>query len=211
MRLIEIFHSIEGEGIRAGMPVTFIRLAGCNLRCSYCDTKYSYNEEAENAEVVTPQEIIERVHEFGCNNITITGGEPLIHEDIEFLIDELLNKGFRVNVETNGTRPLYRAYNPDIIYTVDYKCPSSGMEDKMCMKAIVNADVLKFVVGSEEDLQSTLSIIPRSRAKHIFYSPVYGKIELETIVKFMLTHKLHNCRLQVQLHKLVWDPDMRGV
>ena len=83
MKLIEIFKSIEGEGIRAGMPVTFIRLAGCNLRCSYCDTKYSYNEEANNAEIITPYMIIERVKSMGCPNVTIIGGEPLIHSSID--------------------------------------------------------------------------------------------------------------------------------
>lgn len=211
MKLIEIFKSIEGEGIRAGMPVTFIRLAGCNLRCSYCDTKYSYNEEANNAEIITPYMIIERVKSMGCPNVTITGGEPLIHPSIETLIDELLNNGFWVNVETNGTQPLYRLDNDKLFYTVDYKCPSSNMTDKMNMEAIESAEVLKFVVGDENDLQSTLGIIPRSKAKHIFYSPVFNKIKLETIVDFLLKHKLYQCRLQVQLHKLVWDPDMRGV
>ena len=212
MRVVEIFKSIDGEGIRAGFPVTFIRLEGCNLRCSYCDTKYSY-EDAQYTEM-TPDEIYDKVYKLGCKRITITGGEPLIHENIFTLVEQLTHGGFHVNIETNGSvnvAPFVRAKN--ILLTVDYKCPSSGMSDQMCLDNLAQLsknDVLKFVVGSKEDLDACRDIKKYTSAQ-VFISPVFGQIEPKEIVEYMLEHDMQDCRIQLQLHKFIWPVDMRGV
>ena len=127
MKVVEIFKSIDGEGIRVGYPVTFIRLAGCNLRCNYCDTKYSY--ENEKFTEMTPQKIYNRVYKLGGRRITLTGGEPLIHKDVKVLVDLLIDKGYEVNIETNGSVDITGYLSKNIIVTMDYKCAGSGMED----------------------------------------------------------------------------------
>lgn len=212
MRVIEIFKSIDGEGIRAGFPVTFIRLAGCNLRCSYCDTKYSYDEES--AKEMTFEEIHAEVYRMGCKKITLTGGEPLIHEDVDKLIDRLLHRGFQVNIETNGSVDIspYLKYKTAII-TMDYKCPSSGMESQMILGnigALRSQDVLKFVVGNKEDLDICRNICSNTKAQ-VFISPIFNRITPKEIVEYILEHNMLNCRVQVQLHKIIWDPNMKGV
>ena len=217
MKVIEIFSSIEGEGKRAGMPCTFIRLAGCNLRCTYCDTKYSYDETT--AQEMTPKEIINQVKELGIPMVTVTGGEPLIHKDVELLLELLGKEGFLINVETNGSVNIRGKVNrlkyPSAFFTIDYKSPSSGMNDKMFLeniKAARHCDVLKFVVGTQEDLDKALEIIEtHNPIAQIYFSPVWGQIEMAEIVDFMKAHKLYNCHIQVQLHKIIWDPEKRGV
>lgn len=222
MKVVEIFKSIEGEGIRAGLPVTFIRLYGCNLRCEYCDTKYSYIEENTKEgihpyQTQTIVEILETVLSLGCKNITITGGEPLIHPGIESLIDSLLSLGCKVNIETNGTRAIPPKYEEeeDIIFTMDYKCPSSGMNGKMMagvFKTLRRQDVLKFVVSDEKDLDKMVEVLETLKiTSFIFVSPVFGAIEPAQIVDYLLRHHLHNIRIQLQLHKIIWHPDQRGV
>lgn len=222
MKVVEIFNSIEGEGIRAGLPVTFIRLHGCNLRCSYCDTKYSYNEIDEEKgvcpyTVMTVEEIAETAMRLGCPNITITGGEPLIHCGIERLIDLLTLLGCEINIETNGTCPVPNKYrnHDNIIFTMDYKCPGSGMNDKMDrypFDTLRYHDVLKFVVSDVADLEKMVEVLDTLETKPaVFVSPVFDKIELETIAQFLLEHRLYSVRMQVQLHKIIWDPEMRGV
>ena len=212
MKVIEIFKSIDGEGIRAGFPVTFIRLEGCNLRCSYCDTKYSY-EKAQFTEM-TPHKIYDTVYRLGCKRVTLTGGEPLIHKDVNTLIELLTHGGFRVNIETNGAvdvAPYVKARN--ILITMDYKCPSSGMTDKMLLNNLPKLsknDVLKFVVGSKDDLDACRDIKGYTNAQ-IFISPVFGQIEPKEIVEYMLEHDMQDCRIQIQMHKIIWEPDKRGV
>lgn len=212
MRIVEIFKSIDGEGIRAGYPVVFIRLAGCNLRCSYCDTKYSYNEE-EYPDIAV-DDIVKTVSKFGCCRVTLTGGEPLIHGDVDFLVEELTNRGIEVNIETNGSVDI-SPYVSDkkVIVTMDYKCPSSGMENMMLfsnLDKLRQKDVLKFVVKSKEDLNTCFNLRHSSKAQ-IFISPVFGSIEPKEIVEYMLEHGMNNCRVQLQLHKFIWDPNQKGV
>jgi len=164
-------------------------------------------------------EIMDKVYELGVKSITITGGEPLIHSGIQNLIKMLIKEGFWVNVETNGSVPLVMpepTVNRNLLfYTMDYKCPSSDMEHKMALynlSALTEMDVLKFVVGDIKDLDKALEIIETYEPKAaIYFSPVFNKIETSDIVDYILTHKLHNCRVQVQLHKIIWDPDKRGV
>ena len=211
MKVVEIFKSIDGEGIRVGYPVTFIRLAGCNLRCNYCDTKYSY--ENEKFTEMTPQEIYIQVYKLGGKRITLTGGEPLIHKDVKVLVNLLIQKGYEVNIETNGSVDITLFLDKHTIITMDYKCAGSGMEDKMLLDNISKLrkqDVLKFVVSDDNDLDTVQRIYQNTKAT-VYISPVFGRIEPKQIVEYMLEHNMENCRVQVQLHKIIWNPEERGV
>ena len=235
MKVSEIFKSIEGEGIRMGQAAVFVRLHGCNLRCSYCDSMYAV--EGNDFKTMSVDEVLAAVeayrNESGVKCVTLTGGEPLLHSGVEELLTKLSESGFLVNVETNGTVPC-KWQLPGLFYTMDWKCKSSGMSSKMKMENMETLgaqDVLKFVVGSVEDLDEAekvvaeLSQIKSSRNRdaagnvatsmpYIFISPVYGKLSNEYIVNWMITSKVmtaNNARFQVQLHKIVWNPDMRGV
>lgn len=213
MKVVEIFKSIDGEGIRAGFPVTFIRLAGCNLRCSYCDSNYACDWKDEDVTEMTPKEIFKNVYLKGNTRITLTGGEPLIHEDVDSLIDILTGSGFEVNIETNGSVDIERYLQRNIIVTMDYKCPSSNMTEQMLLENLEllrKQDVLKFVVGSKQDLDCCRDIIKYTDAQ-IFISPVFGKIEPKEIVEYMIEHDMQHCRIQLQMHKIIYDPNARGV
>lgn len=221
MKVVEIFSSIDGEGIRAGLPVTFVRLYGCNLNCSYCDTPYSHLTEEDNAKEMSIDEIVRAVEYNGIPNVTITGGEPMIHSNIIELFDELLERGYYVNVETNGTYPVPTKYNMGhanahkIIFTMDYKCPSSGMQEEMSIANLNTLrcnDVLKFVVGSVHDMDEAKKVLKMMDAcPTVYFSPVFGQINPESIVKYMLCHHLYDCRIQIQMHKVIWNPNERGV
>ncbi len=215
MKVNEIFTSIEGEGIRAGSLCTFIRFSGCNLRCKWCDTAYAFDEGQE----MSIDEIIDKIPEDVCN-ITLTGGEPLLQPELPKLIEKLILNNHEVNIETNGSisfSQLPRLFDK-LMITADYKLPSSGMEDKMLKSELKNLhmdDVLKFVVGSKEDIErmeEAINIIkPRC---HIFISPVFNSIKLTDIVDWMKASelaKVYDIRLQIQLHKVIWDPTTRGV
>lgn len=215
MKVVEIFKSIEGEGIRAGYPATFIRLFGCNLRCSYCDTPYGY--EGNDYKEMTVDEIVQECMCLNCPRITLTGGEPLIHKDVNILIKNLLVNGFEVNIETNGSVDveLLKFLYPQVVITMDWKCPSSGCENKMStarLKDLKRNDVLKFVVGSKEDLEVCKSIYNTQELEcSIFISPIFGKIEPSEIVDYMLENNMMDCRVQLQMHKFIWNPNKRGV
>lgn len=240
MKVVEIFNSIDGEGKRTGELTTFIRLWGCNLRCGYCDTKYSYEQESEKLpyKEMAIEEIIKECDKYDTDNITLTGGEPLIHLDVKYLLRALSDAGYNVNVETNGSVPLKQYFNPDgtpakgyenVWFTVDYKCPSSGMEDKMCMdnftiKGAIRKYrnvVYKFVVGTEHDLRVMNQILntnildDQDLGNMVYISPIYGQITGAKIVEFMQQNKLFNAytpiRVQLQLHKYLWDVNKRGV
>lgn len=223
MKVVEIFSSIEGEGKRAGYLCTFVRLAGCNLRCVYCDTAYAFTD-AEATEM-SVDEIVTAVRKLGNKRVTVTGGEPLIHEHIgELLV--ALSWGFEVNVETNGSIDIQKIpemsfaqlqdfRNNHGFFTVDYKCKSSGMQNTMCLPMFRNltaADVLKFVVGSQEDLEDAYRVIMLAQPEaSVFFSPVWGDIEPVEIVNFLKKKDLQNARIQIQIHKIIWDPQKRGV
>lgn len=214
MKVVEIFKSIDGEGKRAGLPTTFIRLAGCNLRCAYCDTSYSFDVNA--AKEMSVDEIIEECKQYGVASITITGGEPLVHPHVATLLAEMNKTGmFDINIETNGSIDPSKYHGlSDVWFTVDYKCPSSGEEAKMdplAFRTLRKQDVLKFVVGCDEDLYKALDVIIKYRPIcEIYFSPVFG-YEPSKIVDFMLSHDLNHCKVQLQMHKYIWPVDMRGV
>lgn len=215
-RVNEIFSSIEGEGKRVGKLVTFIRLHGCNLKCSYCDTRYSC--EGTEYEKMNTNEILRRVEQLGNKRITLTGGEPLLAENVEELINCLVSYGCEVNIETNGSIDLTKL-NPlklnKIIYTMDYKCPSSGMEQNMCIdniRFLQKKDAIKFVVGDREDLERAYDVIRLSDCRATVYlSPVFGKIEPVQIVEFMKEKDWQRASIQLQIHKFIWNPQERGV
>ena len=226
MKIIEIFDSIDGEGIRTGQPATFIRLAGCNLRCSYCDTVYSLFGEETPCEYteMTTQEVISKVNTT-YKRITLTGGEPLVHKESSELVTALLEMGCEVNIETNGAVDivefLSRVPKSDkLFFTIDYKLPSSGMTDKMIWNNFLNlrpCDVIKFVVGSDEDIELTIEIVKQlkqvyKKMPHIFIGAVYGMYEAQKLVEIILKEEaLSDARYQIQLHKVIWDPEERGV
>lgn len=216
MLVNEIFPSIEGEGLWAGVPTTFIRLYGCNLHCSYCDTRYACDGGKSEFKHLSIDDILQAVEVFGNKHITLTGGEPLLQKDVYSLIKELIHHGYHVNIETNGSQSvvLYTHYN-DITVTMDYKSISSGENEMMLLSnlyALRSQDVLKFVVGNMEDLEDMRKVIEKYPLQcHIFISPIFGQIDPKDIVDYMLQHNLQNCRLQLQLHKFIWPTDQRGV
>lgn len=220
----EIFYSIEGEGQRAGLPCVFVRFSGCNLDCSYCDTKYA----CETKEQYSLVGLLDKIRSYECPNITLTGGEPLLQEGYTNLVYELLNEDFWVNTETNGSIDIPLIPNIRAFFTMDWKTPSSGQHIYMKeenLGRLFDCDVLKFVVGNREDLEYAEGILHRlddiiiRREKYskqkdsepaVFFSPVWGKIELKEIAEFLKEKRL-NAFLGVQLHKLIWGPDAQGV
>lgn len=217
MKINEIFSSIEGEGIRAGLPCVFIRFQNCNLRCSYCDSRYAC--EGSDYTCMSIDNIIDKVKSYNIPRATVTGGEPLIQKDIWKLIRKLSDEKISVNLETNGSIDISPnekfSYDDNLIITMDWKSISSGESDKMLesnLQQLTDADVLKFVVGNQQDLDQMKSIVETyNPGCHIFVSPIFGEIEPKDIVEYLLDNKLNHVRIQLQLHKYIWDPDKRGV
>lgn len=215
--VVEKFVSINGEGKRAGELAVFIRLRGCNLSCSYCDTRWA-NEENVPAELMTAAEICEYIKICGVKNVTLTGGEPMGKAGIEGLIAYLAeNAGVRIEIETNGSIDLSPFWSLPCSFTVDYKLPGSGMEDKMCLsnfERIRVEDTVKFVAGSRSDLKRAKEIIEKYRLAGrtaVYLSPVFGRIEPKDIVEFMIENRMNDVHIQIQMHKVIWDPKKRGV
>lgn len=217
MKICEIFSSIEGEGIRQGYPCTFIRTVGCNLRCGdWCDSKYTFKEDF-STKYLTVSEIVQVCERLKNKKVTFTGGEPLLQKNALDLLKALIDFGFEVNVETNGSidlKPFINYRDNDIfaeenlMFTVDYKCPSSGMEDRMLSSnwEIANGnDVIKFVVGNKQDLDCMKNWVNIHQFcyNHIFVSPIFGSIEPVEIVQYLKENDLQQVRIQLQIHKLI--------
>lgn len=218
-QVVETFVSINGEGRRAGELAVFIRFLGCNLNCSYCDTRWA-NKPDTPFRWMSEEEIYEYVKQTGVRNVTLTGGEPLLQPEIEALLTRLLGDSkIRVEIETNGSIDLtpFAKLQHAPSFTMDYKLAGSGMEDKMNRKnfsLLTIKDTVKFVVGSREDLERSAQIIEEENLlgrTAIYFSPVFGRIEPEEIVNFLMERKLNDVRVQLQLHKFIWDPDRKGV
>ena len=219
MRVAEKFISINGEGVRAGELAVFVRFQGCNLRCHYCDTKWALVQDCPYEEM-SPEQIHAYTKNTGIKNVTLTGGEPLLQKDMDRLLAILLaDEDLRVEIETNGAVDLKKfcACPGRPVFTMDYKLPSSGFERTMVLdnfELLSKDDTVKFVSGSTEDLERAYEIIREYdllRKCHVYFSPVFGDIEPAEIVSFMMDHKLNEARLQIQMHKVIWDPDKRGV
>lgn len=232
MRIVELFKSIEGEGIRTGKVATFIRSFGCNCRCVYCDSLYSVDGKyASNYPDMSIKEIVNKCKEFKTPYVTFTGGEPLIQPEAAELIKTLLEEGFEVNVETNGAvdiAPFKKSLlksdssylHNHLIFTIDYKSVSSGENNKMVQENFTNNlsdnDVVKFVVGTKEDLEDMKRVVgiietKSSELPHIFVSPIFGMINPKDIVEYIKDNDLFNVRMQLQIHKFIWPSDMKGV
>ena len=211
MKINEIFKSIQGESSFAGLPTLFVRLTGCNLRCQWCDTKYAYDEAVD----LTVDEVIGRVNAFGLQFVQITGGEPMLQGDVYELMDRLLISGYKVSLETNGSMDL-SSVDTRVVKIIDIKCPSSGESGQMYfnnLNYLLKSDEIKFVIKDRDDYNWAKGIIDRYNLIercNILVSPVYGEIEPREMAEWILEDNL-NVRLQIQLHKLIWHPEMRGV
>ncbi|MCI8388146.1 MAG: putative 7-carboxy-7-deazaguanine synthase QueE [Clostridiales bacterium] len=214
----EKFVSINGEGVKAGELAVFLRFCGCNLNCSFCDTRWANAADLQGEQLTTAQ-LVDYVKSTGVKNVTLTGGEPLLQANISELIDELIRYGFEVEIETNGSIPLkdFSSLPNRPSFTMDYKLAGSGMEMFMCVDNFAylsSDDTIKFVVGDIADLNRAAEIIctyDLTAHCHVYFSPVFGRIKPDTIVDFMKANKLNDVRLQLQLHKYIWDPNERGV
>lgn len=217
-KVIEKFTSVNGEGLRSGELTTFVRFFGCGLRCKFCDSKYTY-DDAEQYDVMDEGQILDYLLSTGIKNVTLAGGEPLYQPGIKELMTLLCNAGFRVEVETNGAHSI--APFMDIVnrpsFTLDYKTGCSGMTKFMDVsnyKYVTKRDSVKFVVGSIEDLDLMRSVVDEYKLlekTNVLVSPCYGDIEPRIIVEYMQQHKLNGYKMQIQMHKVIWDADKRGV
>lgn len=211
MKVCEIFTSIQGESSYAGLPCTFIRLTGCNLRCSYCDTVYAYEEGTE----LTEDEIINKVKAAGTNTVEITGGEPLLQGDVFNLIKRLLDEGYTVLVETNGSQDI-KGIDKRAVIILDIKTPGSKMSEKMRLSNLTYlkpADELKFVITDRRDYDWSKNFIIEhglSGKCKILFSPVFGNVDPADLSTWIISDRL-DVRLNLQLHKYIYSPDARGV
>jgi 7-carboxy-7-deazaguanine synthase len=211
LRVNEIFKSIQGESTYAGIPCIFVRLTGCNLRCSYCDTAYAYDEGL----VISLGEIIERVKRYECRNVCITGGEPLLQENINKMINLLKKNHFNVYIETNGSQNI-DILPKGIVRIVDIKCPGSGMEQEMDWKNIKRLtcnDEVKFIISSKRDYEWAKEITKKYKIidrTTVLFGLAHGKLKPKTLAGWILKDGL-DVRLQLQLHKIVWPDKTRCV
>lgn len=218
-QVVEHFISINGEGYRAGQLALFIRMKGCNLSCEYCDTKWA-NEPDAPATSMTTDEIEALVRKSGVDNVTLTGGEPLMREGIAELLERLSGiPGISIEIETNGSVDLrpFAEIADNILFTMDYKLACSGMEKRMYLpnfELLKEKDTVKFVIGSRADLERSKEILEKyclPGRVHVYFSPVFGSIDPQEMVAFMVEHRLNKVNLQLQLHKFIWDPNEKGV
>jgi 7-carboxy-7-deazaguanine synthase len=211
MKVCEIFASIQGESSYAGVPCTFIRMSGCNLRCSYCDTVYAYEEGTE----LTEGEIMGKVHAIGLKTVEITGGEPLLQRGVLALTKRLLEHGFRVLMETNGSQDI-RHVDRRAVLIPDVKTPGSGMANTFLMSnlgLLRPVDELKFVITGREDYEWSRNFAKEHSLTGkctLLFSPAFGILDARDLSKWMIDDRLE-ARLNLQLHKYIYGPDVRGV
>jgi 7-carboxy-7-deazaguanine synthase len=208
----EIFYSIQGESTLAGRPCVFVRLTACDLRCSWCDTAYAFYE----GEKRTVDDVVAEVERYGCPLIEITGGEPLLQEDVYPLMEALLAGGRTVLLETGGHRSIGRVPR-DVVRIVDVKCPASGEADRTDwtnLDALAPHDEVKFVIQDRADFDYACDVVGRhdlpARTAAVLFSPVHGVLEPAELARWMIERRVP-ARLQLQAHKYIWSPDTRGV
>lgn len=224
--MVEIFETIEGEGVKAGFPTIFVRVFHCNLRCTWCDTKYSYapaNPEFE----ASIDEIVQSVQQFSSHSICLTGGEPLIHREISAGIIQqlsLLEQIEDIHIETNGAidikpfaqiRSSNALWQEKVRFVMDYKLPASGEMNQMInenFQFLEKQDEIKFVIGSDDDFQIALEIMNQYHQQGlVLMSPVWETMPPQRLVEKVLAHQLSDVKVSLQLHKIIWDPNKRGV
>lgn len=219
--MVEIFETVEGEGTRAGFPTIFVRLFGCNLRCSWCDTTYSY-PPAEADKVLTIEQIVSEVKQYSSTHLCLTGGEPLLYGERSLaLIHALteLDQLVDIHIETNGAINLSffmkQIESSKVRYIMDFKLPDSGEIDQMDLSNLSKLrkqDELKFVIGSEEDFNVAKNILEDHPTLALpLFSPVWETMPPMKLVELMLKNGLSHVKLNMQLHKIIWDPAKRGV
>lgn len=207
----EIFYSIQGESTLAGRPCVFIRLSHCNLRCSYCDTGYAFGD----GELMSVESVIGRVRAFGCNLVEVTGGEPLLQASSLDLMKALCDEAYEVLLETGGSLDIGKV-DPRVRRIVDFKTPSSLMEDKNLwenVRFLKQTDEVKFVIGDKGDYEWAKEKIMRHNltgSSPVLMAPVFGKLKPLTLSEWILKDRL-DVRLQLQLHKYIWKPEEKGV
>lgn len=211
LRVNEIYHSIQGESSKSGLPCVFVRLTYCNLRCTYCDTEYAFYEGKDKS----IEEILNEVKKYNCKLVEVTGGEPLVQKETLELMKRLCNEGFDVMLETGGSLPI-KDIDERVLIIMDLKCPSSKMEKKNLYENInflKPADELKFVIGNREDYDWSKKIISEYDLKDkskILFSVVFGELEPVSLVNWIIEDKL-DVRYQLQMHKYIWHPETKGV
>lgn len=212
LKINEIFHSIQGESTKAGLPCVFVRLTYCNIRCVYCDTEYAFYEGSDRS----IDDIIAEVRSYKCNLVEITGGEPLVQENVHILMKELCDLGFEVLIETGGSLPIENI-DSRVKVIMDLKTPYSKMEKKNRYENIQYLkpnDEVKFVIGSREDYEWVKEMISKydlvNKAEQVLLSPVFDKVENIQLAEWILQDKL-DVRFQLQMHKYIWHPEARGV
>lgn len=213
MQVTEIFRSIQGESTHAGLACTFIRLTGCNLRCTWCDTEYAFH----GGERLSVDEVVARVGELGGKLVELTGGEPLLQKEAVPLLQRLLDDGYRVMLETSGERPLDDVPEA-VVKIVDVKCPDSGEADTFRLEnldAMARHDQVKFVVGTRKDYEFARDFTREHRLTERFaaviFSPVHGQANLAETAAWMLEDSLDDVRFGSQLHKQIWGAEATGV
>jgi 7-carboxy-7-deazaguanine synthase len=210
MRVTEIFFSIQGEGTRAGRPCTFVRFTGCDLRCVYCDTAYAFHGGQE----LSRDEILQEVARHPTRFVCLTGGEPMLQHELPALAADLLARGYEVAVETHGQRPT-ETLPPEVIRIVDVKTPASGEPppDLAYLDRLRPHDEVKFVVCSEQDFEWSRDVVRRHALEgraHLLFSPAWGAVEPRELARWLLASGL-DARLSLQIHKVLWGADVRGV
>lgn len=212
MTINEVFYSVQGESTYAGRPCVFVRLTACDLRCSWCDTPYAFHEGKKH----DLDAVLAEVERFDCDLVEVTGGEPLLQEDVYPLMQHLIERGKTVLLETGGHRSTARVPEP-VVTILDIKCPGSGEAGRMDWANIERLrahDEVKFVIKDRADYEYARDAIARHdlarRSAAIHMSPVHGVMDPKTLSEWVLADNLP-VRVQLQLHKYIWSPDTRGV
>ena len=212
MTINEIFYSIQGESTFAGRPCVFVRLTACDLRCSWCDTAYAFHEGRKRS----LDDVLAEVDRHGCPLVEVTGGEPLLQDDVYPLMQSLIDRGRTVLLETGGHRSTAAVPEP-VVTILDIKCPGSGeahRTDWSNLDRLRPHDEVKFVIKDRADYEYARDVIARhhlaERAAALHLSPVHGVMDLRQLSEWALADRLP-ARIQVQLHKYIWDPATRGV
>lgn len=211
MRVTEIFHSVQGESTFAGLPCVFVRLTGCPLRCSWCDTEYAFFGGTDRS----IDDVLNAVRPYGCRLVEVTGGEPLAQPDTPALLHRLCEEGFTVLLETSGAVDT-TVVDRSVRIILDVKCPGSGMTERMYwpnVEQLRPQDEVKFVIQDRSDYEWAKSILDRFRLTDrcpVLFSPVFGALDPRQLAEWLLADRLP-VRFQLQLHKHIWAPDLRGV
>jgi 7-carboxy-7-deazaguanine synthase len=211
MRVTEIFHSVQGESTFVGLPCVFVRLTGCPLRCTWCDTGYAFFGGSEHS----LDDILGKIRSYGCPLVEVTGGEPLAQKDTHILLRRLCHEGFTVLLETSGAVDTAQV-DPSVRIILDVKCPGSGMTDRMHWSNVERLrpqDEVKFVIQDRIDYDWAKTVLDRFRLTErcpVLFSPVFNTLDPRHLTDWLLADRLP-VRFQLQMHKYIWAPDMRGV